>query len=142
MVQAVDIPRLDEHLALLGRLASTLLHDIRNPLGALTILVDVLEEELQQPVPDQSAQATQILADMRTMLNRMDDLVQDYLALARLAELRLEPVDLGAVVETYAQEMHKQCADRGIILNLRGLASLGRVHLHQNAFRRVLMNLM
>src|SRR5206468_2772785 len=54
----------------------------------------------------------------------------------------LESMELGTVVQTYAQEMHKQCADHGITLNLRGLSSLGRVHLHQNAFRRVLINLM
>jgi signal transduction histidine kinase len=139
---ALDIPTLDEHLAMLGRLASTLSHDIRNPLGALSILLDMLAEELQQPALDQSAQVAQILADMRTMLNRMDGLVQDYLSLARLAELRLEPMALGAVVEAYAQEVHKQCADRGITLRLEGLASLGQVHLHQNTFRRVLVNLL
>jgi signal transduction histidine kinase len=72
----------------------------------------------------------------------MDDLVQDYLSLARLAELRLDPVELGAVVETHAQEMHKQCSCRGITLRLDGLSSLGQVKLHQNAFRRVLINLM
>jgi len=142
MSQRLDAQKLDEHLAMLGRLASTLSHEIRNPLGALFVLIDVLEEELQQPMPDHSAQVPQLLVDMKTMLIRMDDLVQDYLSLARLAELRLDPVELGAVVETYAQEMHKQCSCRGITLRLDGLSSLGQVKLHQNAFRRVLINLM
>ena len=142
MSASLDIPRPDEHLARLGRLASTLSHEIRNPLGALFVLVDVIEEELQQPTPNHSAQVAQILAGMKTMLSRIDDLVQDYLSLARLAELRLEPMSLGAVVETSTQEMRKQCADRGITLRFEGLPSLGQVHLHQNAFRRVLINLM
>jgi signal transduction histidine kinase len=51
MSQPLDVPRLDAHLAMLGRLASTLSHEIRNPLGALFVLTDVLAEELQQPVP-------------------------------------------------------------------------------------------
>ena len=142
MSQSLDVPKLDDHLTMLGRLASTLSHEIRNPLGALFILIDVLEADLQQPAADHSTQVTQTLADMRTMLSRMDDLVQDYLSLARLAEPRLEPVELGAVVETYAQEMYKQCACRGIALRLEGVSRLGRVYLHQNAFRRVLTNLM
>jgi signal transduction histidine kinase len=142
MSRSPDAPRLDEHLVLLGRLASTLSHEIRNPLGTLFLLVDVLTDKLQQPSADHPAQATQILADMKTMLSRMDDLVQDYLTLARLAELHLEPMELDAVVETCAQEMYKQCADRGITLCLEGLQRLGQVHLHQNAFRRVLINLM
>jgi signal transduction histidine kinase len=142
MSQTPGVPKLDEHLAMLGRLASTLSHEIRNPLGALFILVEVLEEELQQPSVDHSTAVTQMLADMKTMLSRMDDLVQDYLSLACLAELHREPVELGAFVETTAQEMHKQCACRGITLRLDGLSNLGQVKLHQNTFRRVLTNLM
>src|SRR5262249_43791058 len=141
MSQPLDIPKLDAHLAMLGRLASTLAHEIRNPLGALFLLIDVLADELQQPAADHSAQVVQILADMRAMLSRMDDLVQDYLSLARLAELRREPVELGAIVETYAREMYKRCVACGITLRLDGLASLGQVKLHENAFRRVLTNL-
>jgi signal transduction histidine kinase len=142
MSQSLDVPKLDAHLAMLGRLASTLSHEIRNPLGALFVLTDVLAEELQQPAADHSTQVAQILADMRIALSRMDDLVQDYLSLARLAELRLEPKELGVIAETCAQEMHKQCACRGITLRLDGLSSLGQVNLHQNAFRRVLINLL
>ena len=142
MSQHLDAQKLDGHLAMLGRLASTLSHEIRNPLGALFLLIDVLEEKLHQPMADHSAQVTRLLVDMKTMLSRMDDLVQDYLSLARLADLRLEPMELGAVVETYAQEMYKQCSCCGITLRLDGLSSLGQVNLHQNAFRRVLINLM
>jgi signal transduction histidine kinase len=134
--------QLDEHLAMLGRLASVLSHEIRNPLGALSILVDVLEEELQQPAPENRNQVAQALVDMRTMLSRMDDLVQNYLSLARLAELHLEPVDLGALVETCVQEAHQQAPHCHIALHLEDLATLGQVNLHQNAFRRVLTNLM
>ena len=141
MSQRSDVPTLDDHFAALGRLASTLSHEIRNPLGVLFILVDTLDEELQQPAPDSAAQVAQILADMKIMLGRMDGLVQDYLSLARLNELHLEPVHLGSVVETHALEIHRQLAACGITLCLKGLASLGQVNLHQNAFRRVLTNL-
>ena len=61
MSQSLDIPKLDEHLAMLGRLASTLSHEIRNPLGALFLLVDVLADALQQPAAAHSAQVAQIL---------------------------------------------------------------------------------
>src|SRR5262245_41050481 len=142
MAPSKDVLRFDEHLAMLGRLASSLSHEIRNPLGALCILVDVLEEELQQSASGSCTQVAPVLAEMRTMLSRMDELVQDYLSLARLAELHLEPVDLGALVETCAQEVHEQYADCRVALSLEELASLGQVHLQQNSFRRVLTNLM
>jgi signal transduction histidine kinase len=141
-VQSAGDPRLDEHLAMLGRLASTLSHEIRNPLGTLFVLLGVLEEELQQSASDSPTQISQVLVEMKTMLSRMHDLVQDYPSLARLAELQLEPLRLGSVVETCAQEMDKRCADCRIVLRMEGLTDLGQVNLQQNAFRRVLINLM
>lgn len=79
MSQPLDTQKLDAHLTTLGRLASTLSHDIRNPLGALFVLVDVLEDELHQSAADCSVQVTRLLVEMKTVLSRMDDLVQDYL---------------------------------------------------------------
>jgi signal transduction histidine kinase len=133
--------RRDEHLAMLGRLASALSHEIRNPLNAIFLHVDVLEEELHQPSLDSPAQLAASLADIKTELNRLSDLVQDYLSLARLSSLQREAVVLGAVVEEFAAEMQEMMASRGVTLHLQNLESLGAVLLHQNAFRRVLLNL-
>jgi len=40
-----------QHFALLGRLAAGLSHEIRNPLGAVFLHVDLLEEELRDVAP-------------------------------------------------------------------------------------------
>jgi two-component system sensor histidine kinase HydH len=71
----------------------------------------------------------------------LHDLVQQYLSLARLPELRREPVDLGAYLKSFCQEMQERLEARGIALRLEGLGRAGWVALHQNSFRRVLLNL-
>ena len=40
-----------QHFALLGRLAAGLAHELRNPLGAVFLHVDLLEEELRDVAP-------------------------------------------------------------------------------------------
>jgi signal transduction histidine kinase len=44
-----DALRRAEHFATLGRLAAGLSHEIRNPLGALFLHIDLLEEEFREP---------------------------------------------------------------------------------------------
>lgn len=134
--------RRDEHLQMLGRLASSLSHEIRNPLNAIFLHVDILEEELRQPTPDHGAQMAESLAEIKAEIARLDDLVQDYLSLARLSDLRREPADLGDLVEVFAAEIQEQLEARSIALHLEDLDQLGLLPLHRNSLRRVLFNLL
>jgi signal transduction histidine kinase len=126
---------------MLGRLAGSLSHEIRNPLNAIFLHVDILEEELQQPSSDHRALIAESLAEIKAEIARLDELVQDYLSLARLSDLRRDPAELGSLVEGFATEMHEQFTARRITLYLEGLDDLGVLPVHRNAFRRVLLNL-
>lgn len=133
--------RRDENLQMLGRLASSLSHEIRNPLSSIFLHVDILEEELRQPTADSYTQMEESLAAIKAEISRLGDLVEDYLALARLTNLNRQPEALGAVVETFVQEIRRQLAERHIAVHVEESRSLGQVRLHRNAFRRVLLNL-
>jgi PAS domain S-box-containing protein len=130
-----------EHFALLGRLAAGVSHEIRNPLGVIMLHVEVLEEELQQPAPESAAEIAQALTEIKINLARLDDLVQDYLSLVRVSTLQRDPVSLHALVKQFVQEMTATLTARGIALHLDELVQLGTVALHQNSFRRALLNL-
>jgi PAS domain S-box-containing protein len=136
-----EAQRHTDHLAVLGRLAAGVAHEIRDPLGAIFLHTDNLLEELQQLPPALHASMPESLADIRTECNRLQAIVEDYLSLARLQSLQGTPADLGAAVVTFAQEMRPRCAACGVSLRLEGINTLGTVVLHQHAFRRVLLNL-
>jgi PAS domain S-box-containing protein len=133
--------RREEHLQMLGRLASALAHELRNPLSAIALHADILDEELRQPTANHHDQMAECLTEIKAELSRLDDLVQDYLSLARLSDLAREPADLGDLVKAFGLEMREPLESRGIAFCLTGLDQLGEVSLHQNAFRRVLLNL-
>ncbi|HSX83544.1 MAG TPA: ATP-binding protein [Candidatus Saccharimonadia bacterium] len=133
--------RRTESLALLGKLAAGVSHEIRNPLGAIVLHMDLLEEELQDLLSEWPAQIAEPLADVRTQLTRLGDLVQDYLSLARLASLQREPADIGTFVDDVLKEVAPQVAKCEVTLRREGPASLGQVALHANTLRRVLLNL-
>jgi signal transduction histidine kinase len=130
-----------EHFALLGRLAAGISHEIRNPLGAIFLHVDLLEEELRAPSPDSPTQVTESLAEIKTHLVRLEDLVQDYLTLTRVVTIAQKPQDLGTAVSAWAAEWQTLAATQGVTLRLVGLAEVGQVAFHAATLRRALLNL-
>jgi signal transduction histidine kinase len=133
--------RRDEHFALLGRLAAGVSHEIRNPLGAIVLYVDLLEEELHAPSPNSPEEMRQALTEIKTQLARLDDLLQDYLSLTRVATIERTPQDLGVAVQAWIQEWQDRIAARGVMLQLTGLADLGHVVFHASTLRRVVLNM-
>ena len=131
-----------ERLRLLGRLAGAVSHEIRNPLNALFLYTDILEEELSHLHSDDRKQLVHSLTMVREAGARLEALVQDYLSLAHLIEVRHEPEEWGTFLETLVQELQGQLATRSITLCLEGLAGLGQVALHAPTFRRAMLNLL
>jgi PAS domain S-box-containing protein len=131
-----------EHFALLGRLAAGVSHEIRNPLGAVFLHVDLLEEELLAPSADSRQLIAESLSEIRTHLTRIEELVQDYLSLVRVTHIERTPQDLGTAVQAWAAEMRGFAAACGVTMHLEGLETLGRVTFHAGTLRRAVVNLM
>ena len=130
-----------EHFALLGRLAAAVSHEIRNPLNAMTLHVELLEEELRAPSRDSAAVVPESLAEIKREIARLTDLVQDYLSLARVATVERTPQDLGAAVVTWAHEWQPRAAAQGVTLQLDRITPLGRAVFHEPTLRRAVLNL-
>jgi two-component system CheB/CheR fusion protein len=130
-----------QHFALLGRLAAGMSHEIRNPLGAAMLHMDLLEEELRQPSPDNAAELAQTLAELRTQLARLEDIVQDRLSLVRVGHLVRTPQDLGSALQDWAVAWQDLAAARGVALQVERVATLGQVAFHANTLHRALLNL-
>jgi two-component system sensor histidine kinase HydH len=127
---------------LLNRLASSLAHEIRNPLSTMALHADLIADTLRRPAADQQADVDVSLAEIRAEIARLEYLVQGYLALARLEHLRREPVDLGALVEDLALSLQEQMALQGITLHLQGVQNLGEVTVHHQTFSQAMHNLL
>ena len=129
-----------QHFAMLGRLAAGLSHEIRNPLGAVFLHIDILDDEFHHPSPESPAQIDQALAEVRTQLARLDDLVQDYLSLVRVSEIKRTPQDLGEALQAWVSEWQPLATTQGVMLRLGGV-HVGCVAFHPNSLRRALWNL-
>jgi signal transduction histidine kinase len=128
--------------ALLGDIAGKIVHEIRNPLNAIFLHADVVQGELQCPTLDSRTQMLESLTDIRMEVRRLYDIMQDYLALARLAVVQYEPEDMGDFLRECGRVMQEQARTRGVMLHLQGLARLGSVSLHKGTLQHAFVNLL
>jgi len=135
-----DALRRAHHFATLGRLAAGLTHEIRNPLGALFLHIDLLEEEYRDPSPASSTLIPQTFSEIRTALTRLDELVQDYLSLVRVSTIELNVQDMGATVQAWAAELESRAAQQGVTIQLEGHATVGPLAFHPSTLRRAVLN--
>ena len=126
----------------LGDIAGKIIHEIRNPLNAIFLHADVVLGELQCPTLDSRTQMMESLTDIRMEVRRLYDIMQDYLALARLAVVQYEPEDMGNFLRECGRVMQEQARTRGVMLHLQGLARLGAVALHKGTLQRAFVNLL
>src|SRR5262245_12094895 len=130
-----------QHFAMLGRLAAGVSHEIRNPMAALALHIDLLDGELHDRAPESAAMVAELLTEIKTQMARVDDLLQDYLSLGRVAAIERTPEDLGEALQAWAGEWQQLAQSQGVTLRLEGIVHLGTLALHPSTFRRALLNL-
>jgi two-component system sensor histidine kinase PilS (NtrC family) len=87
--------RCSERLAAVGEMSAKMAHEIRNPLAAISGSIQILRSDLRDETKDPVAR--RLMDIVVREADRLNRLITDFLAFARPAPLRLEPVDLGAL---------------------------------------------
>lgn len=89
-----------ERLAAIGKVASKVTHEIRNPLNVLRLNAEMLWEDLAElGDEDQAAEPRRQLRSMTEVLERLEALTEEYLHYARLPKPSLEKQDLNELVQ-------------------------------------------
>jgi len=125
-----------KHLASLGQMSATLAHEIRNPLGAMKGLSQVvLEEQRDDP---------KTAPLIRTVVNeaeRLESLVEDLLAFARPSEPRFEEFEIGALVRKVVELMKPEAEEARVTIQLEEIDPV-TIRSDQDGLRQVLLNVL
>ncbi|MCB1076972.1 MAG: hypothetical protein KDM64_03995 [Verrucomicrobiae bacterium] len=99
--------RQSERMATLGRIATSLAHEIRNPAAAIRLHAEVLARET-------AAGASGSVELIREEVDRITDLVNQWLYVARSAPPRTERHDLAELVERVLRRLAPQMEHAGV----------------------------
>ncbi len=117
-----------ERSAVVGRLASGIAHEIRNPLNFINLSIDHLREKFApsaQPLPNTEAaraEYTRILVTIKDEIARLNTLVSNFLNYGRPTRLKLREFDARTLLEEVVALVHAQADQQGVKLTIQEAA--------------------
>jgi two-component system, NtrC family, sensor histidine kinase HydH len=125
----------DRH-ASLGQMSAAIVHEIRNPLGAIRGAAEALESVV--PRGHNKAEFLQIIGQE---VERLNGLVTDFLQFARPRPPEMLAAPPREVIESVVRLTQKQAAQSGVAIEVRVAENLPTVMMDIEQIRQVLLNL-
>lgn len=114
-----------ERSAVVGRLASGIAHEIRNPLNFINLSIDHLQESFAPANEAQRAQYRHILTTIKDELARLNRLVSEFLSYGRPAKLKLREVDARSLIEEVRDLVSTKAVEQGVKIEIEADGSGG-----------------
>ena len=123
-------------LAALGRLTAGIAHEVKNPLNATMIHLELLKMRLGD-APDALEHVSVIAAQVR----RLDEVVQGFLKFTRPEDLRLRPVELAPLVNEILPIIQAEAMPRHVDVRVELPRELPAVSADPSLLQQAFLNL-
>jgi two-component system, NtrC family, sensor histidine kinase HydH len=134
------MPTQEEYLEL-AELAGGFVHEMKNHLNTLSLNLQLLGEDFEQPTTPQERKAQARIQKLNEECQRLVDLSNDFLRFTRTAEMHLKPTDLCEVVSRMVDFLTPTARAQGIEIDWYPV-ELPPVMLDAEMFETVLLNLL
>ena len=130
-----------EKMTALGRLAASVAHEVRNPLGAIDIQLQLLEEDLDELSSALKERLVGRLNIAQTEMKRLDRLVYNFLRFSRTPKLHLRQVFLNDVVRRVFDLVSPEAREREVVLCLELSDDLPAINGDEDQLGQAVLNI-
>jgi signal transduction histidine kinase len=107
-----------EKSAVVGRLASAIAHEIRNPLNYINLTLDHLRSKFKPEDAAKQETFEKLTAQLKTEVGRINNQISDFLRYSRPIKLNLQPTSVRRVIEDSLHIIEPQAEDQNIAINV------------------------
>ncbi|KAF1080918.1 MAG: hypothetical protein GQF41_2732 [Candidatus Rifleibacterium amylolyticum] len=123
-----------EKWAVLGRLAASVAHEIRNPLVAIKSLVEIIGEEVQG---DLKEHARVVLGEV----HRLNRVVTELLSMVRPEMANLRSCDLKDIINELMLLIRHEASRSGVKIKVSFPEVLGKIHIDAEKIKQAILNI-
>jgi signal transduction histidine kinase len=138
--------------AALGRLLAGVAHEVKNPLNAMTIHLELLKQKLgsiREPIvvpgvggaPGKTLDLAKHVNIISSEIRRLDEVVAGFLKFARPEELKLQPIRLNHVLHDVVMTIAPEAHRRRVTVREECPANLPDINADQGMLMQAVLNL-
>ena len=129
-----------ERLSAVGKLASGIAHEIRNPLNFISLSIDHIRSRLSTN-RDPAAQETQaLISNIKDEIHRLNSMVENFLTVGKPLALNKTEVDLNLLIRDVIGLAQQKALEQGVEVGLDAPPTIPHLHADPAQVKTCLMN--
>lgn len=137
LIEIEDQLRTAERLSVLGELTASLAHEVRNPLGSIWGVVEILKDDCFK-----NGKSSEFMDILINEVKRLNQVVENYLTFARKPELSRQSCNLAFITRSVVYLLNYKAQKQGINFNMDFPPAPIELVTDENQLRQILINLL
>jgi len=130
-----------ERKAMIVKMSSQIAHEIRNPLGSLTLNIDLLDEELSAGTSGDMSEARRLITTIRSEIEGLNRVLKEYLECTRFPAIQPELQDINGIVGDLFALLEEDLRRKKVVFKTSLEYNLPPAPVDKDQIRRAFLNI-
>ena len=130
-----------ERMATVGRLSLKVAHEVRNPISAIELNAEMLQDIIRNGSQADHDEASGLVTAIRDQVTALDELTEEYLAFARFPQPQFEDESVNHLVQELADFVRPVATRLGLSVQVQTDSSVPTIEIDRTLLRQAIMNL-
>jgi signal transduction histidine kinase len=130
-----------ERMATVGRLSLRVAHEVRNPIAAIELNAEMLQDIVRVHPGSDMEEATSLVAAIRDQVTTLDALTEEYLAFARFPKPHFEEESINHLIEELAAFVRPVAIRQGVAIHVATDPAVPLMEIDRALLRQAIYNL-
>jgi signal transduction histidine kinase len=131
-----------ERMATVGRLSLKVAHEVRNPISAIELNAEILQDIVRGRPGQDADEANALVSSIRDQVRTLDALTEEYLTFARFPRPHFEEESVNGLVEELGEFIRPVATRQGLQLRVATDPGVPLMEIDRGLLRQAILNLL